>query len=189
MDDPTERREGRSPSKGADPLTTLLYGELRRLARSYLRHERQHNTLDTTGLVHEAYLRLARQGSVDWANRAQVLGVAAQMMRRVLVDRARRRRAAKRVPAAVQVPLDEVEDKRAGGVDVLALDEALHGLARLDPQQAHIVELRFFGGLSVEETAEVAGISTATVKREWSLAKAWLRREVTRPSSARSASP
>lgn len=160
-------------------LMPLVYGELRKLAASYLRVERRDHTLQPTALVHEAFLRLVDQRSVDWANRAHFFGIAAQMMRRILVDHARKRHAAKRDASSfrvVTVLADEPEPD--SGPELLALDRALGGLERLDPRQARIVELRFFAGLTVEETAEVAGISTATVKREWRTARAWLKREI-----------
>lgn len=166
-----------------EELIPLLYSELRRLAGHYLRRERPNHTLQATALVHEAYLRLVDQKQVQWKNRGHFFAVAAQQMRRILVDYSRRRQAAKRgIP--VPVLLDEVaviSDDRTG--EILILDEALAKLTALDPQQGQVVELRFFGGLSVEETAEVLSISPATVKREWALAKAWLAREM-RKSSA-----
>ena len=158
-------------------LMPIVYGELKRLASSYLRSERPDHTLQPTALVHEAYLRLQGQRSVVWSNRAHFFGIAARIMRRILVDHARRRRAAKRDAAALRVTL--VDDSAADRApELIALDSALTSLERLDPQQARVVELRYFGGLTVEETAEAAGISTATVKREWRTARAWLRREI-----------
>jgi RNA polymerase sigma factor (TIGR02999 family) len=160
-----------------EKLMPAVYEELRRLAAAHLRSERPDHTLQPTALVHEAYLRLADQRSVEWANRAHFFSIAARIMRRILVDHARRRRALKRDGAALRLTLAEApsEDR---GPELLALDSALTSLESLDPRQAKIVELRFFGGLSVEETAEAAGISTATVKREWRTARAWLRREI-----------
>jgi len=160
-------------------LLPAVYGELKRLAASYLRSERPDHTLQPTALVHEAYLRLQGQRSVVWSNRAHFYGIAARIMRRILVDHARRRGAAKRDGAALRVTLVDADagaDDRAP--ELIALDSALTTLEELDPQQARIVELRFFGGLTVEETADAAGISTATVKREWRTARAWLRREI-----------
>jgi RNA polymerase sigma factor (TIGR02999 family) len=157
-------------------LMPLVYGELRRLAASYLRAERPDHTLQPTALVHEAYLRLIDQRGVNWQNRAHFFGIAAQMMRRILVDHARRRQAAKRDASTLR--LRTSNDDGARDPEVLALDAALSGLESLDARQAHIVELRFFGGLTVEETAEVAGVSPATVKREWRTARAWLAREI-----------
>ena len=156
-------------------LLPLVYAELRRLAAGYLRRERPGHTLQPTALVNEAYLRLVDQTQVRWQNRAHFLGVAAQMMRRILVDHARGQRAEKRGGEIQKLSLDEnidVSGERAA--DLVALDEALKRLAELDPQKSRIVELRFFGGLSVEETAEVLGVSAPTVKRQWRMAKAWL---------------
>lgn len=158
-------------------LMPLVYGELRRLAARYLSRERPGHTLQCTALVHEAYMRLIDQSRVQWQNRAHFFGVAAQLIRRILVDHARNRNAVKRGAGACKVELDEAlgfSEQR--DLDVLALDEALHALSELDPQQGRIVELRFFAGLSVEETAEVLSISSATVKRDWTAAKAWLYR-------------
>ncbi len=162
-----------------DRLFPTLYEELRRQAARHLRAERAGHTLQTTALVHEAYLRLVDQREVRCQNRAHFFGIAAQAMRRILVDHARSRHAAKRGGSAIQVPLEEAHAVAdASGVDLLDLDEALTRLAALDPQQARIVELRYFSGMSIEETAEVLGISPATVKRDWSMARAWLRREL-----------
>jgi RNA polymerase sigma factor (TIGR02999 family) len=158
-----------------DELLQLVYAELRRLAASYLRRERSDHTLQPTALVHEAYLRMVDQTQVRWQNRAHFFGVAAQMMRRILVDHARSQHAEKRGGDAQKLSLDEnidVSGERAA--DLVALDEALSRLAEIDPQKSRVVELRFFGGLSVEETAEVLGVSAPTVKRHWRLAKAWL---------------
>jgi RNA polymerase sigma factor (TIGR02999 family) len=156
----------------------LVYRELRRRAASYLRAERPDHTLQPTALVHEAYLRLVDQRSVSWANRSHFFGIAAQLMRRILVDHARRRQAAKR--AAVYRVTATAGDLPSGehAPELLALDGALADLEKLDPRQARIVELRFFAGLTVEETAEVTGVSPATVNREWRTARAWLRREI-----------
>ncbi len=160
-----------------DALFPLVYDELRRLAGAYLRRERPDHTLQPTALVHEAYFRLVGQRNVDWRNRAQFLGVAASMMRRVLVNYSEERAAQKRGGGATLVALEStVEFLEAQDVDVLALDQALTALAAVDPRGSRVVELRFFGGLNVEETAEVLGTSPATVKRDWSLARAWLRR-------------
>ena len=161
-----------------DRLMPLVYGELRKIAASYLRQERKDHTLQPTALVHEAYLRLTHQKDVAWQNRAHFFGIAAQMMRRILVDHARKRQAAKRDASAWKVATAEVDGGAESAPELLALDHALEELEKIDPQQAKIVELRFFGGLTVEETAEVAGISPRTVKREWRTAKAWLRREI-----------
>ena len=169
-----------------DCLPALLphvYNELRRLARSHLRSQRPNHTLQTTALVHEAYLRLAQESLPHAQDRNHFLGIAAQLMRWILVDYERSRRAAKRGAGATRVTLDanfgshHSEDLN---VDVLALDEALGRLTKLDRQQSQIIELRYFGGLSIEDTAECLGISTATVKRSWTSARAWLLREMRR---------
>ena len=158
-----------------DRLMPLVYEELRRLASRYLNRERPDHTLQPTALVHEAYLRLVDQTQVTWQNRAHFIGVAAQMMRRILVDHARLHKVEKRGGHRRKLSLDEAvsfEERR--DVDLIALDDALADLGRLDPQQCRIVELRFFAGLTLDETAEVIGISRSTVKREWVMAKAWL---------------
>ncbi len=162
-----------------EALMPMVYDELRRLARSYLGRERPDHTLQSTALVHEAYLRLIEQKNVTWQNRAHFFGIAAQMMRRILVDHARNRQAVKRGSGASKLTLDEgLADTNQREVDLVALDQALHTLSRIDPQQSQIVELRFFGGLSIEDTSEVLKISPATVKRNWAMAKAWLYREM-----------
>jgi RNA polymerase sigma factor (TIGR02999 family) len=163
-------------------LMPAVYSEVRKLARSYLRRERPDHTLQATALVNEAYLRLIDQKQVRWNNRAHFFGIAAQMMRRVLVDHARGHNAEKRGSGEAPVVLDEALEiaANAQNVDVIAVDEALAVLAKLDERQARIVELRFFAGLGIEETAEVIGLSPATVKREWAAARAWLRRELER---------
>lgn len=164
-----------------DQLAPLVYDELRQLADRHLRRERPGHTLQSTALVHEAYLRLIDQRNVHWQNRAHFFGVAAQMIRRILVDHARAHQAAKRGAGAAKLALDEALDAgRERDLDLVALDDALQDLSRLDPQQSRIIELRFFAGLSIEETAEVMEISPATVKREWSSARAWLFRELKR---------
>jgi RNA polymerase sigma factor (TIGR02999 family) len=157
----------------------FVYDELRRLARQYLQRERSDHTLQATGLVHEAYLRLVDQSSLSWQNRAHFFAVAAKVMRRVLVDHARSHRAEKRGGDREKLEFDEAllpSGERA--VDLIALDEALRELERLDARQSQIVELRFFGGLTNEEIGEALDISPRTIKREWRLAKAWLRREI-----------
>jgi len=167
--------------KAAADLVVLLYSELRKLASGYLRRERRDHTLQTTALVHEAYLRLADQREVRWKNREQFLGVAAQLMRRILVDYSRSRDAQKRGKGFERVFLEEAAGVSKGkATDVVALDEALTRLAEFDPQQSRLVELRFFGGLSIEEAAGVLGVSRTTVKRSWNLSKAWLARELRR---------
>jgi RNA polymerase sigma factor (TIGR02999 family) len=162
-----------------DKLLPLVYDELRRLARNYMRRERRGHTLQTSALVHEAYLRLVEHEGIDWQNGAHFFGVAAQAMRRVLVDYARRRNFAKRGGAAQRVALEEaatLAEERAA--EVIALDEALQSLARIDPRKSRVVELRYFGGLTIEETAEALDIAPATVARDWNTAKAWLLREM-----------
>lgn len=164
-------------------LLPLVYNELRQAAHRYLRHERPDHTLQSTALVHETYLRLIKQGSNDFENRAHFLAISAQLMRQVLVEYARHRNAAKR-DARQTLTLDDgigLLDSKC--VDVMALDDALKGLAALDSRQSRIVELRFFSGLSTEEIASVLGISTATVKREWATAKVWLHHEISRAIS------
>lgn len=164
-----------------DRLMPLVYEELRRMADYYMRNERQGHTLQTSALVNEAYLRLVDHGNIEWQNRAHFFGVAAQAMRRILVDHARTRNYAKRGGAARHVSLDEaatLAEERAA--ELIALDDALQQLARMDLRKSRVVELRYFGGLSLEETAEVLGVSIITVTRDWSTAKAWLLREMTR---------
>jgi RNA polymerase sigma factor (TIGR02999 family) len=164
-----------------DELMSVVYQELRRLAHHYMRRESPGHTLQTSGLVNEAFLRLVDQRDVQWRNRAHFFGIAAQMMRRILVDYARSRRYAKRGGGVPHLSLDEaliVSDERTA--EVVALDETLQRLAEIDPRKSRIVELRFFGGLSIEETAEVLAVSPGTVMRDWTLAKAWLRREMSR---------
>ncbi len=176
------RRWGDGDHDALDRLMPLVYQELHRMASRYLRSERSGLTLQSTALVHEAYVRLVDQRQVDWQNRAQFFGLAAQAMRRILVDHARSRGRAKRGSDAPRVAMDAVDPVAApDGVDredAVALDTALKKLESIDPGQAEIVELRFFGGLSVEETAAVLSMSPSTVKREWALARAWLRREL-----------
>jgi RNA polymerase sigma-70 factor, ECF subfamily len=164
-----------------DRLLPLVYDELRRQAARYLRRERPGHTLQTTALIHEAYLRLIGQHRVAWQNRAHFYGIAAQLMRRILVDHARRRQAGKRGGSDLKLQLeDKVAVSPEPDVNLVALDEALTRLAEIDPQQSRIVELRYFSGLSVEETAAVIGVSSRTVKRDWNVAKAWLRQEIIR---------
>jgi RNA polymerase sigma factor (TIGR02999 family) len=165
--------------KAVAHLVVSLYSELRSLASRYLQRERREHTLQTTALVHEAYLRLADQREVQWKNREQFLGVAAQLMRRILVDHSRGRDAKKRGRGFERVFLEEAAGiPKEKAADVIALDEALTRLAEFDPQQAQLVELRFFGGLSIEESAGVMGVSRTTLKRNWNVAKAWLAREL-----------
>ena len=157
----------------------LVYGELRRLAANRLRNERPDHTLQPTALVHEAYVRLVDQRQVRWQSRAHFYAIAAHIMRRILVDRARARGAGKRGAGWQRVTLTgDKTPTTSRNVDVVALDETLQRLAELDPQQERIVELRYFGGLTIEEAAEVMNISPATLKREWAIARAWLRAEL-----------
>jgi len=184
MDEPTDTSkllgelELGDDKKAAD-LVVLLYSQLRGLASGYLRRERSDHTLQTTALVHEAYLRLADQTGVVFKNREHFMGVAAQLMRRILVDYSRGHNAQKRGSGFEKVFLEEAEVVSPGKTsDVIALDEALTRLAEFDPQQARLVEMRFFGGLSLEEAAGVLGVSLTTVKRNWNVCKAWLAREL-----------
>jgi RNA polymerase sigma factor (TIGR02999 family) len=164
-----------------DALMPLVYEELRRLAQHYLSREKPGHTLSSTALVHEAYLRLITQRDVTWQNRAHFFGVASRMMRRILVDHARRHGYAKRGGGAMTLALDEaIEAEKPREIDLVALDDALETLAKLDERQSRMVELRFFGGLSIEETSEALGVSAPTVKREWATARAWLYREISR---------
>jgi RNA polymerase sigma factor (TIGR02999 family) len=162
-----------------DELMPLVYDELRRLAHQYMNRERPGHTLQTSALVNEAFVKLVDQKDVHWQNRAHFFGIAAQLMRRILVDHARSRQYLKRGGGAHHVSLDEVaivSPERAA--EVVALDDALTSLAATDPRKSQIVDLRFFGGLSIQETAEVLAVSPGTVMRDWTLAKAWLRREM-----------
>lgn len=161
-----------------DQLMPVVYDELHKIAKRYLRREPTDHTLQATALVNEAFLRLIDQRNVSWQNRSHFFALAAQAMRRIMVDHARRRLAEKRsggLKLSLNEAIDLTDEK---GLDVVALDDALLSLATFDPQQCHIVELRFFGGLSIKDTATVLGISPATVKRDWTLAKAWLHREI-----------
>jgi len=167
--------------EAAEKLIPLVYDELKRLARSYMRRERQDHTLQTTALVHEAYLRLVRQRAVTWQGRSHFFGIAAQLMRRILIDHARGHLREKRGGAQVILQLNEaLAFSQEHSQELLRLDEALNRLSKLDPRQGQVVELRFFGGLSVEETAEFLNISPKTVKRDWAVAKAWLHGELRR---------
>ncbi|HYL92469.1 MAG TPA: sigma-70 family RNA polymerase sigma factor [Alphaproteobacteria bacterium] len=161
-------------------LVPLIYNELHALAHHYLRGERSGHTLQTTALVHEAYMRLAKQGPFQTQNREHFVAVAARLMRQILVDYARSHRAAKRGAECTIELADDVEQPQQRSTDVVALDDALNALAKLDANQARIVELRFFGGLTLEETGGVLGVSAATIGRDWSMAKAWLHREMQR---------
>ena len=167
-----------------EELLPLIYDELRHLAHNFLYSERPGHTLQTTALAHEAYLKLIDQKRVDWQNRAHFFAIAAQAMRRILIDSARRRAAQKRGSAGEKVSLAEVSDISTDShTDLLALDEALNRLAAMDPDQSRIIELRYFGGLTIEETAEVMKTSPATVKRDWQMARAWLHQELSERKS------
>jgi RNA polymerase sigma factor (TIGR02999 family) len=180
------RAWGSGDTQASDSLVRLVYAELRRQAQLALRREGEGHTLQPTALVHEAWLRLGLQHDARWESRAQFFAIAAQMMRRVLVDHARTRRALKRGGEAVQVSLGDLGPVAVGlahatsldAVDVIALDDALARLAVLDPQKARLVDLRYFAGLSIPEAAAVLGVSLATVGREWAIARMWLRREL-----------
>jgi len=167
-----------------DALLPLVYDELRRLAHRHLRNERAEHTLQSSALVHEAYLRLVGQDFPQWEGRTHFFAIAAQLMRQILVDYARRHRPSKRGSGVCMLTLGDVETlPQRKDVDVVALNDALNSLAEIDPRQSHVVELRFFAGLSLEETSEVMGIGTATVQRDWTAARAWLHREISRRSS------
>ena len=165
--------------RALDALTPIVYAELRRLAHRYMRRERADHSLQTTALVNEAYIRLVDYKRMQWQNRAHFFAVSAQLMRRILVERARRQNI-KRGRGVQHLPLDETAIvNNDPAVDFIALDDALNALARVDPRKVHVVEMRFFGGLTVEETAVVLKISPVTVRRDWSAAKIWLYRELT----------
>jgi RNA polymerase sigma-70 factor (ECF subfamily) len=170
--------DSHSLSAVAGEMLPLIYGELRRLAHFYLRRERSDHTLQPTALVHEAYVRLAAQHNLDWENRIQVMALAASMMRRVLLDYANARKAAKRPDSGVRVPFPEAAAEVSDQVDFLDLHSALDALAQLDKRQSQVVEMRFFGGMSTEEIAGAAGISSATVERELRTARVWLLRRL-----------
>ncbi|MGH7679993.1 MAG: sigma-70 family RNA polymerase sigma factor [Gemmatimonadaceae bacterium] len=171
---------GAGDAQASESLVRLVYAELRRQAQLMLRREEEGHTLQATALVHEAWLRLGGQHHARWESRRQFFAVAAQMMRRVLLDHARSRHALKHGGGAVQVSLGDAESAAAAPdpIEVIALDDALTRLAALDPQKARLVELRYFAGLSIPEAAAALGVSTATVSREWAIARMWLRREL-----------
>jgi RNA polymerase sigma factor (TIGR02999 family) len=177
--------------RGGDPkdleaLLPLVYDELRRLAHHHLKNERPGHTLQSTALVHEAYFRLVGQDLPQWESRAHFFAIAAQLMRQILVDYARRRRASKRGSGVCMLTLDDaLALPQRKDVDVVALEDALNTLAEIDLRQSRVVELRFFAGLSLEETSEVMGIATATVQRDWTAARAWLHREISRTEISR----
>jgi len=170
---------GKGDQQSLESLIPLVYDELRRQARRYLRRERPDHTLQSSALVHEVYVRLIDQRQANWHNRSQFFGVAAQLMRRILVDHARSRGAVKRGAGVTKLAIaEEVAAIEMQNVDLIALDTSLTKLEQIDPQQCRIVELRFFSGLSIEDTADALGISPATVKRDWAMVKAWLYREI-----------
>jgi RNA polymerase sigma factor (TIGR02999 family) len=167
-----------------DQLIPVVYQELRRMAGNYLRQENPGHTLQPTALVHEAWLRLIDQARVNWRNRAQFFGVAAQMMRRILVDHAKAKHREKRGGEAVKLSLDEaINLSQERAADLLALDDALYELTRVDKRKGRVVELRYFGGFSVEETAQILGVSPETVMRDWKMAKAWLYQQIRREAA------
>ncbi|MFN7936224.1 MAG: sigma-70 family RNA polymerase sigma factor [Bryobacteraceae bacterium] len=172
-------RWARGDAQAFEEMVPIVYDELRVLARTLLHHERKGHTLGCTALVHEAFLRLVDQTKTDWKSRAHFFGSAARAMRRVLVDHARARKALKRGKGVDAVSLDFVDAAMEPNVDVLALDRALDELSAFDPERAQLVEMRYFGGLSVEETAALMERSTTSVKRDWTLARAWLYRRIT----------
>jgi RNA polymerase sigma factor (TIGR02999 family) len=187
VDNPQEisvllRRWGDGDRESLDHLLPLVYDELHKQARRYLRRERQDHTLQTTALINEAYIKLIGQTQVEWESRNHFFAIAAKMMRRILVDHARTKHRDKRGGDDVKLPLDEAMHVAIdeGNVDLVALDDALVRLEKVDEQQARVVELRYFSGLSLEETAEALKISRATAARDWAMAKAWLHRELTR---------
>jgi|SRR5947209_15016885 len=172
-------------SNALESLIPLVYAELRKLARGYLRRERTDHTLQSAALVHEAYVRLTGKSAPDWQNRSHFFGVAARLMREILVEHARNRGAAKRGEGVSPIAFDEVLHlPQPRNVDLILLDDALRRLSELDERQCRVVELRFFAGLSIEETSEALDISTATVSREWTTARLWLRREIARSGAA-----
>ncbi len=170
---------GAGDESALDKLMPLVHDELHRLARQHMRREKPGHLLQTSALVNEAYLRLVDASQVDWQNRAHFFGIAARLMRRILVDDARRRHRDKRGGCAIQVPLDEAASQpQEQAANLVSLDDALKTLAKIDPRQSEIVELRFFGGMSIEETAEALKVSPATVSLDWTFARAWLRKEM-----------
>ncbi|MEK7832306.1 MAG: sigma-70 family RNA polymerase sigma factor [Acidobacteriota bacterium] len=170
---------GHGDQSALDSLLPMIYNELRRVADGYLRRDRPGHTLQATALVNEAFLRLIDQNQINWQNRAHFFGAAANLMRQILIQHARANHAAKRGGQRQKLYLDEAGDMaQSNDLDLVALDDALRDLESIAPRQCRIVELRYFGGLSIEETGEVLSISPATVKREWTMAKAWLRHEI-----------
>lgn len=169
---------GNGDKAALDNLLPIVYQELKQMARRYLRAESAAHTLQATALVHDAYMRLVDQTRVSWQNRAHFFAIASEMLRRILVDYARARHRQKRGGGMIRVTLHDVHPAKGDDLDLLELDEALTRLKEIDPKQVKIIELRYFAGLSIEETADIVGVSTATVKREWSMARAWLYREI-----------
>ena len=166
-------------AQALERLTPRVYNELRRIAGHFMRNERPGRTIQTTALVHEAYMKLIDVDNVDWQHRAHFFAIAAQIMRHILLDRARRRVAVKRGGAAVRLNVDDVADLGTGRArEIIQLDDALHALANIDPRKAQVIEFRFFAGLSIQETAEVLKVSPDTVLRDWRLARAWLLKEI-----------
>lgn len=167
-------------AEALEKVTRYVYDELKRRASAYMRNERPEHTLQTTGLVHEAFIKLVDKRAIEWNDRNHFFAVASQAMRRILVDHARNRKRDKRGGEQETLPLDDVKEASPGsvGVDLVDLDEALHNLATFDSRQAQIVELKYFGGMTLDETAEILGVSRVTVKRDWLIAKAWLKRQL-----------
>ena len=173
------RKWGEGDQAALDQLTPLVYEELRQMAHQHMRREKPGHVLQTSALINEAYLRLVDEPGIEWESRSHFFGIAARLMRRILVDDARKRNSAKRGGSLIQIPLDEVKTLAQGqAANVAALDEALQRLENIDARQGQIVELRFFGGLSIEETASVLKVSSGTVMRDWTFARAWLRNEM-----------
>ena len=174
------RKWSEGDESALEQLTPLVYDELHRLAHQHMRRENAGHVLQTSALINEAYLRLVDQPRIQWESRAHFFGIAARLMRRILVDDARKRNSAKRGGSMMHIPLDEVEDiAQHQAANIVAVDDALHKLEAIDVRQVQIVELRFFGGLSIEETANVLKVSPGTVMRDWTFARAWLRNEMT----------
>ncbi|HEV8140491.1 MAG TPA: sigma-70 family RNA polymerase sigma factor [Pyrinomonadaceae bacterium] len=173
------RKWSEGDDRALEELTPLVYDELHRLAHQHMRREKAGHILQTSALINEAYLRLVDQSHTQWEDRAHFFGIAARLMRQILVDEARKRNSAKRGGSLIQVPLDEVENlAHQQAENVVAIDDALHRLEAIDVRQSQIVELRFFGGLSIEETANLLKVSSGTVMRDWTFARAWLRNEM-----------
>ena len=174
------RDENGSTAETLERILPVVYDELRRQAHNYLRRERSHHTLQTTALIHEAYIKLVEQENVSWNDRSHFFAVSARIMRQILVDYAKTKHRLKRGAFAEHIPLDETVQQAGGerGIDLIALDEALERLGKLDPQQARVVEMRYFAGMSIPEIAEVLEVSESTVSRDWNVARAWLKFEL-----------